>query len=118
MPYISKFYWDSDNKDKNIDEANRSGLEEMAAGHIPVYFRKGRLFVEFYVSRDVSINHILTSSDDTRFKGDLEGMFYMTYNTTNDQYQDSTSFEDKTSPLVEIVKNKDVKVFIMFLNTP
>ncbi len=116
MPYISQLYHDSDNKDKKKDdEVIRSCIQEMNAGHIPVYLRKGRLLVEFYASRDVSIHYILTSLNDIRFNNNtIRGIFYTTYNEKTEQYQDAVSIHDRTSPLVDIVANKNVKVFIDF----
>lgn len=116
MQYMSRVYIDTANqKECNSEVTIQSCKEEEAKGNIPVVVIQGRTTLKFYVSRDVSVNHILNSFHHEKIKNskDIKNVVYLTYNSEKEVFENGRKILNYSSPLESIIQEKDFELLLL-----
>ncbi len=116
MPYISPVYKDRKNNEEYNSEYTISKCrEEDLKGNIPVMILWNKRHIKFYVSRDASINYILTSFhfNDLKDIYDNEKILYLTHSPEHHQYENGMLIQDYASSFEELFQDRKIMILIM-----
>ena len=118
MPYISPIYKDTTRKDDSSRQFNlQCCADEESKGHIAIIIRSNRNLVKFYVSRDVSIEDILTSFHHDTIELDKSRLQIcsLRYNVEHKQYQDATELSEYGSTFETLFGSAKVEILMNVL---
>ena len=113
MPYISRIYKDSENTlDSESESVKKACIQEMKTGHVPVLIFWKKRNIKIFVSRDVSIQDILTSvyqmtnlPTDTLHKASV----YI-YNKPSGDYSNGKVVLEYDKPIATFSTETDIQV--------
>lgn len=118
MSYISRVYKDTNNlKAYNSEEARNLCLGEESQGNIPIILHwSGRRHIKLYVSKDVSINDILTSLTTNNSSKITQPYLcqLFTYSEKNCQYESPRKITDYSLPIEQFNKEQKIQVVLWF----
>ena len=113
MPYISRIYKDSENSlDSESQSVKKACIQEMKTGHIPVLVFWKKRNIKIFVSRDVSVQDILTSVHQmTNLPTDtLHKASVYVYNEASSDYSNGQSVFEYDKPIATLSPETDIQV--------
>lgn len=113
MSYISQIYIDTTRKNDSSRESNlQRCADEESKGHIAIIIRSNRSLVKFYVSRDVSIQDILTSFHHDSIQLINFNACSLTYNSVTEQFQDAKVLQEYSLPLKNLFQDERIEILM------